>query len=681
MYFLLHSVLVDKKVSGSGVMVVMIACIALAVLAPLNPSGALAAEGTGDYIHYRLGVKYKNEKKYDRAIDEFRKVIAAYPDNYNAYFYMAEIREEQNKPRLVIYNLKKALTYNPGWSRAQKKLAIAYEKDGQYQKAIIELQQYQQSGDPSDRDSVQQQIDRMISKVSKAGDGAIAPTAAADSTPLVDKETVAENEKRAGSVTRTDVALGGDKKAQEKKNTPSQKGQDAVPEVDALFSNAVELYNTEKFDDALKILRSVLSSAPNHSGAYYYAGLIRYRKKQNKMAVINLMKGIAYPEYGQNAHYYLGKIYGEDKQFAKAITHLFKYIETSTYEPGKKEATQLIEQYRKTGGTAVLDAIAPGPPLPGIMTDTASPKEQYYTLEVRIDSLLSMVTVDTLSNPGRAMLEGIHAFTDGQFDKAIGEFKKVLAANPSGTVAVQCLYNTGISYLKLRLYKEADNQFQQILERAPNHPLAANCHFLKALTALERSEPLVAEKLLRKFIQSYRKHGWTANAYEKLGDTYTDLEQPKKAVDAYAQAVAISEKNSDRVAMLFKLGNAYLETGNSTRAIEAYTRVIEIGEKAELFLRVPDSYYRIADDLYKAKQYQNSLDYYTKVTRKYPTYQETAWGLFQIGSINKNLKQYQAALDAFKELIKRYPDDYWARQAQWKMEDAIWEHEYKAVLK
>ncbi len=70
---------------------------------------ATHAEGIGDYIHYRLGVKYKNEKKYDRAIDEFRKVLAAYPDNYNAYFHMAEIRNEQNQPRLVIYNLKKAL--------------------------------------------------------------------------------------------------------------------------------------------------------------------------------------------------------------------------------------------------------------------------------------------------------------------------------------------------------------------------------------------------------------------------------------------------------------------------------------------------------------------------------------------------------------------------------------------
>ena len=53
---------------------------------------AVSGELSGDYIHYQLGVKYKNEKKYNEAIDEFRKVLAAYPDNYNAYMHLAEIR-------------------------------------------------------------------------------------------------------------------------------------------------------------------------------------------------------------------------------------------------------------------------------------------------------------------------------------------------------------------------------------------------------------------------------------------------------------------------------------------------------------------------------------------------------------------------------------------------------------
>lgn len=632
------------------------------------------AEGTADYIHYRLGVKYKNEKKYDRAINEFRKVIAAYPDNYNAYLYMAEIRNEQKKHRLVIYNLKKALSYNPGWSRAQKMLAAAYEKNGQYQKAIIELQQYQQTGDPADRDSVQQEIDRLIKKVSKSSQSEEETQKVEDSIITntgVDDSAV--KMKSTGSVKRVRKVTTAKKK--------SQPGIKKTVSEEELFTHAVELYNKEKFNQSLVYLNKVLKINSSHEGAYYYAGLIRYRKKEYRRAIINLRRGMKYAEFGQNAHYYLGKIFGEQKNYATAITHLFKYIETSTYEPGKKEAAQLIEKYRRAGGAAVLDAIAPGPRLPGLLSDSASPREQYFVLEVRVDSLLTMVTVDTLSDPGRKLLNGIHAFTEGKYDDAILEFKKVLSENPSGTIAIHCLYNIGICYLKMRLFRSAHNQFQQILDRAPNHTLSANSLFLMALASLEQSEPSIAEKLLRKFIRNNRKHPWIANAYEKLGDAYLDSEQTKKAVDAYKQAVAVSIKMGDKVAMLFKLGNAYQMIENRTRAIETFLAVIKNGEKAGLFLRIPDSYYQIADTFYKMKQYKKALNYYVKVTRKYPSYQETPWGLFQIGSVYKNLKNYSGAMKAFKELIKKYPDDYWTRQAQWKMEDVIWENEYKAVLK
>ena len=647
------------------------------VLFALMLASFASGEGTGDYIHYRLGIKYKNEKKYDRAIDEFRKVLAAYPDNYNAYYQMAEIRSEQDKPRLIIYNLKKALSYNPGWSRAQKMLASAYEKDAQIQKAIVELQQYQQVCDPAERDSIQTQIDRLIDVVS----GNQGQKSRESAKTIKDESTKNVRDNGTSDAGAQTVPAVQRKKEGGPGKPVSRTTAGANRAVEEAFGRGVELYNNEKFDESLKSLKEVLGTQPSHAGAYYYAGLIRYRKKQYRMAEINLKKGLGWKELGFNAHFYLGKIYGEEKKYAKAITHLFKYIGISSYEPGKKEAQEFIEKYRKLGGSAILDAIAPGQPAAATAADSLSPGDRYITLEVRIDSMLTMLAVDTLSDIGQRLLGGIHRFTEGDYDDAIREFKKILARNPSGTVAVHCLYNTGICYLKLRLLKEAENQFQQVLERYNRHPVAAKSLFLKGVTYQERSESATAEKLFRRFIQTYRDHQWIGNAWEKLGDAYNDIEQQRKAVDAYQQAVSLFPKNSDKVAVLFKLGKTCQEIGNGKRAIESFERAITIGEKNSVYLRVPDSYYRIADELYKNKDYKKALDYYTRVTRKYPAFQETPWGLFQIGSINKNLKKYQDAIDAFKELIHKYPDDYWARQAQWKLEDTIWEHEYKAVLR
>lgn len=636
---------------------------------------AVSAEGTGDYIHYRLGVKYKNEKKFDEAIDEFRKVLAAYPDNYNAYLHMAEIRSLQKRPRLVIYNLKKALSYNPGWSKAQKMLASAFASDKQYQKAILELQQYQQTSDPAERDSIQGEIDKLIQKVrGNQVEAAGAPKVVSKADSTKQAATPAAKMKAVRSKVGSKTAAAGKKKAR----APALAGDGAKSD---LFDQAIDRYNKEDFDGAMKLFRQVLAKQPGFPGAYYYAGLIRNRKGESKKAKINFRKGIAYPELGFNAHFYLGKIYGNEKNFAEAIRHLFLYIGKTDYEPGKEEAKKLIEVYRQNGGQAVLAALAPGGETISTVQDTATALERYLTLEVRIDSLLSMVTVDTITNAGQQLLGGIRAFQAGRYDAAIGEFKKVLALHPTGTIAMHCLYNTGICYLKLRLLKDAENQFQQILDKYSNHSLGAQSLFLKGLTYQERTESATAEALYRKFIQKYRKHRWIGNVYEKLGDAYVDLETPTKAVDAYSQAFALGNKPVDKVAAAFKLGQTYQKIGNAPRAIEAFKSALETGEKKNVYLRVPDSYYRIADGYYKEKKYDKALKYYTGVTRKYPAFIETPWGLFQIGSIFKNQQKYQDAIDAFKNLMSKFPDDYWARQAQWKMEDTIWEFEYKTVLK
>jgi len=311
------------------------------------------------------------------------------------------------------------------------------------------------------------------------------------------------------------------------------------------------------------------------------------------------------------------------------------------------------------------------------------PQEKYMSsIEIQIDPLLSMMTVDTLTDAGQRLLSGIREFTNGNYDQSIKEFRRTLATNPTGTAALNCMYNTGVCYYKLHLFKDAENQFQQVIEKFPDHPGAAQSLFLKACTYLERGETSVAETILRSFLQKYKGHAWAGLAYEKLGDAYLDMGLDKKSIDAYQQAITKSSANyADLVRIHFKTGNVYVKVENPVRAIESFNAAISTGEKNSIFMRVPDAYYRVGDEKYKLKDYKGALEYYLKVTRKYPLFQETPWGLFQIGTIYKNLKEYQNAVTTFKDLIKRYPDDYWAKQAQWKLEDTIWENEYQSVLK
>lgn len=630
---------------------------------------------THDYVHYRLGVKYKNENKQEQAVEEFRKVLAAYPDNYNAYMHVAEIRMQQGRHRLAIYNLKKALTYNPGWGKAYKLLAASYEKDRQYQNAIKELQHYLQSSDPDERDSIQTQIDRLINRV-----GGARP---ASETPSSDRPSEQASFSPAGGQKKTGDRA---KKASPAAPVNTAGAQQEFHKGVAAYQKAVETRDERLFSEALGCFRKAISAQPGHPGAYYYAGLIRRRQGRNSMAKVNFQKSLSHPKLGYNAHFYLGKIYGEEKAYSSAVKHLMQYVNKTDYEPGKREAQKLIEEYRKALSpeqqkkiTVDINELAQDELHQEV--SKIPQKKPIKPVEVRIDSLLSMSIVDTLTDPGQAMLNGVRAFQKDNYDKAIEEFRKTLIDYPRGDVAARCLYDIGICYMKLNNYTAAENQFQQVIDRYPTYDVAAQSTFLKALACFERKELANAEQLFRTFIQSQRNHRWIGKAYEKLGDTYSELEQLRKAVDAYGYAAHKAISPIDKVYALYKQGVSYLQIGNGKRAIVALKEAIGEGETHNLFERVPDSYYKMADHYYQEEKYDEALKNYTLVTRKFPRFQDTPWGLFQIANIYKNTGDYKRSIKMYKSLLEKYPDDYWARQAQWKMEDAIWENDYRGVLR
>ncbi|MBD3357807.1 MAG: tetratricopeptide repeat protein [Chitinivibrionales bacterium] len=602
--------------------------------------------------------------------------------------HLAEIREVQGRYRLAAHNLRKALAYNPGWGKAQKMLARMYEKDHQYFKAMDELQNYLQICDPEERDSIQTEIDRLVGLVHGGGKkkppSALKPRSIRREPKVKPKEVKKEKKNEAAVTTsppKTSITP-------KKQPTAGQK-----PVADKEFEKGVYLYkqgvdegSEAEFDKALAHFRKAISIQPGHPGSYYYAGLIRRRKGQNEMARINFERALSYPELGYNAHFYLGKIYGEQKKPVQAVKHLRAYIAKTDYEPGKREARNLIAAYESVVRAAKVEVPRVDVEEIGredIRREVSKipPEKVPSPIELRIDSLFYMAVVDTLSDPGRAMLEGVTAFRDGNYDKAIETFKRVMVEYPKGTVAAQCIYNTGVCYMKLRDYGRAENQFSQILKRFSSNRLTKPALFLKALSYYERHEPTTAEKLFRRFISQYRSHEWVGKAYEKLGDCFVEMEQQKRAIDAYKQAVAQADAPLDKVHAFYKLGESYAAVDNHRRALDAYGEAVETGEKHDIFERVPESYYRTADYYYRNKEADKALEFYKRVTRLYPGYHDNAWGLFQIGNIYKKRGDYDKAVKTYKELMNDHEGEYWAEQAQWKLEDAVWEHQYRAVLR
>lgn len=608
-----------------------------------------------DYIHYRLGKKYKEQGEYELATDELQKVISVYPDHYNAYYLLGEISRIQGDRANAEAHFLNALKYNPGWRSAYRKLAKIYEDDGDYDRAIQMLQKAQRGAPEDEKVVITDDLNRVSGRIqeNKGPDP--------DSLAKVQKEAAAKK-----------------KNVKPVSKTPSAAARAELDKAIRSYQETVRA-GSANFNKAIAHIRKALTLHPGYPAAYYYAGLIRRRLNQPEMAKVNFEKAVSDPKLGYNAHFYLAKIYGEEGKYKEAIKEYELYRSKTEYEPGRREALSMIQQYQQVLEKKAADTVDIAEVNRQEIEEELKqlpPQFDVSELQVRIAPLLTMVIADTATNEGQAMLGAVKKFRDAQYDQAIDEFRKVLEKYPRGNVAGMTLYDIGISYMKLHDWDGAIDKFSQYRERFPEGELAPNALFLKAVAQFEMKKNSIAERLFQTYIRENRSGKWVGKSYEKLGDIYRDEDQLKRAVEAYELAVKHGVTSDDKIFAAFKKGEVLIDLKNMGAAIKSFRYAIETGEKSSVFTRVPDSYYRIADHYYRQKEYEKSRDEYLRATRLYPSYQDTPWGLFQIGNIAKNLNDYDRAIAAYDTLIARYPEDYWASQAEWKRKDAVWQYEY-----
>jgi len=91
--------------------------------------------------YYNLGIVYFNSGSYDKALQQFNKVIQALPNFDKSYFGRGLIYEKQNKYDLAIADFKKVTELNPNDFKPFFKLGEISLKQKQYKKAVTFLTQ------------------------------------------------------------------------------------------------------------------------------------------------------------------------------------------------------------------------------------------------------------------------------------------------------------------------------------------------------------------------------------------------------------------------------------------------------------------------------------------------------------------------------------------------------------
>jgi len=82
--------------------------------------------------------------------------------------------------------------------------------------------------------------------------------------------------------------------------------------------------------------------------------------------------------------------------------------------------------------------------------------------------------------------------------------------------------------------------------------------------------------------------------------------------------------------------------------------------------------FEIAENLYKLGDYETALDIYMLIIKNNIPKDKKMWISYQIANCYRKLGSYNKAVEAYSDMQEVYEGTYWAKQAQWYIQDIKW---------
>ena len=355
------------------------------------------------------------------------------------------------------------------------------------------------------------------------------------------------------------------------------------------------------YNDARKTLKSVFDTDKEAAAsALYYVGVIAISEGDLKDAERIFLEAKKYGYVNDGLYLNLGAINDRQNNTRKAEDYYRKALELN---PGSIAAMENLTQlYIKTGREAEalalldeMDKIKPGDT--DVMKRRALLLMNMKDFNGAIEILKGIINKNPDETPFRYYL-GLSYEESGQYDLAIKEYRKLIAAEPGN---VKPYLNLGYLYLQMDLYDEAEEVYTSLIEVA--EPMPDYYVYLGRVNLIKKDEKAAERTLsqgLSKFPDSDELHFNFAMILERQ-DRFDEM------VSHLRRAIELNPGHAD--AMNF-LGYSYAEKGTN---LEEALRLIN----SSLALK-PDNGY-ITDSLgwtyYMMGSYDKALKALKKATR------------------------------------------------------------------
>ena len=384
------------------------------------------------------GARFEAKGEYEKALGEYRSILADDPRNSEAYYLAAQVRMKMKDYSGALANFRLAYRYNPSMSEAYEGAARVYEALGQKPKAEAE-----RAKDPKNNPVTEEPV-------------ATQEEPAAEQPKVAEKKVEAPVEEPAPQPAKVKQEPVKEVKAEPEKEPV----KDAKSEVEELFEKGKALFDEGKYKEVVPVWREILAKRPGDPGAYFYAGLTRFELGEYDKAEYNLKKGLTFKERGNDANYFLALVYEKSKRKELEKKYLDAYL--------KKAAPSAV--FRATAESRLAELRGDTVEAKPEAEKPAAPVQEKVEAKVEKEpkEKAPKKKAAPVSDDGPTIEVANMLFKSGNLEPALQMYKQLLDTELEPEERYFAMLQMGNIYRELRDFHSAVNRYRIIVQEFPD---------------------------------------------------------------------------------------------------------------------------------------------------------------------------------------------------------------------
>ena len=243
-------------------------------------------------------------------------------------------------------------------------------------------------------------------------------------------------------------------------------------------------------------------------------------------------------------------------------------------------------------------------------------------------------------------------FYEGEYDRAIQKFQRVISDFPKSKWADTALYFLGESYFKKGDCLSAIDVYKVFLREYPDSSYLDQCYYSLAYCYYKKNDFVNAILNLDKVLKDFPSSSIIPEVKILKGQILAETGDYAGALEAYKKVLSeLSSGESGRDFVLFQAGTAYFNLNNYTDAETSFQILVSEYPRSKF---VPWARKGIADCLYKRGDFQQALQTYKKLLADFPGHEIVPELKYWIANTLWKTGNIEDAISGFRNFIDEY---------------------------